>query len=68
MGKLSTLLFIAVLALSSLVMVDSAFAQSIPKTSVPEFTVKFVNASYTITTTNSYTGLDETELICNNSI
>jgi len=34
----------------------------------PEFTVKFVNASYSVTTTNPYTGLEETELINNNTI
>ncbi|MCW4044728.1 MAG: hypothetical protein NWE94_04330 [Candidatus Bathyarchaeota archaeon] len=41
---------------------------SIPKPSVPEFTVKFVNASYSVTTTNPYTGLSETKLTSNNSI
>jgi hypothetical protein len=56
------------LALSSLVMVEGTYAQSIPKPSVPEFTVKFVNASYTVTTTNIYTGLDETEQVSNDSI
>ena len=40
----------------------------IPKPSVPEFTVKFVNASYPVTTTNPYTGLSETSLVVNNSI
>jgi len=68
MSKNATLLLITVSVLSSLIMVGSAFAQSAPKPSVPEFTVKFVNASYTVTTTNSYTGLDETEQICSNSI
>jgi len=68
MSKGATLLLITILVLSSLVMVGSAFAQSAPKPSVPEFTVKFVNASYTVTTTNSYTGLDETKLISNDTI
>ena len=68
MRKCATLLLITFLVVSSLVMVGSAFAESVPKPSTPEFTVKFVNASYTITTTNSYTGVDETELVCNDSI
>ena len=46
----------------------STTSASIPKPSVPEFTVKFVNASYSVTTTNPYTGLSETKLINNNSI
>jgi hypothetical protein len=40
----------------------------IPKPSIPEFIVKFVNASYSVTTTNPYTGLSETKLTSNNSI
>jgi hypothetical protein len=68
MGKRAALLLIAILAVSSLIMVESAFAQSIPKPFVPEFTVKFVNASYNVTTTNPYTGLDETKQTSNNSI
>lgn len=68
MKKNATLLLIAILTASSLVMVHSVFAESIPKPSLPEFRVKFVNASYTVTTTNAYTGLDETNQISNNSI
>jgi hypothetical protein len=68
MSKPATLLFIAVLVLSSFAMVGSVFAQSVPTPSVPEFTVKFVNASYTVTTANSFTGLDETEFVSNDSI
>jgi len=68
MSKLATLLLIAILTASSLVMVHSVFAESIPKPSPPEFRVKFVNASYTVTITNAYTGLDETKQISNNSI
>jgi len=68
MRKFVALLFIAVLAVSSLVVVGSVFAQSPPEPSVPEFTVRFVNASYTVTTANSYTGVDETEQVSNNSI
>jgi hypothetical protein len=40
MSKSAVLLLIGVLALSSLVMVGTVFAQSIPKPSVPEFTVE----------------------------
>jgi hypothetical protein len=58
-SKLAGLLLIAVLAVSSLIVVESAFAQSIPKPSVPEFTLKFVDNSYDVPTTYStdpYTG------------
>jgi hypothetical protein len=67
-SKGTTLLLISLLTALSLIMVHSVFAESIPKPSLPEFTVRFVNASYTVTTTNAYTGLDETEQISNNSI
>ena len=67
MSKTIALMLFALLVLSRSVMVGSVFAQSLTKPSIPEFTVKFVNASYTITTTNSYTGLDETEQVRNNS-
>jgi len=68
MSKLATLILITVLAVSSLLVVGSVFAQSTPKPSVPKFTARFVNASYTVITTNSYTGLDETELVSNDTI
>ncbi|MGB9853452.1 MAG: hypothetical protein ACPLRY_01390 [Candidatus Bathyarchaeales archaeon] len=45
-----------------------ATSASMPKPTVPVFTVKFVNASYSVTSTNPYTGLSETKLINNNSI
>lgn len=61
-------LLILTLTITSLIMVESASAQSIPKPSVPIFTVKFVNASYPVTTTNPYTGLSATTLSSNNSI
>ena len=57
-----SLLFVVVLAVSSLMMVESAFAQSIPKPSVPEFTVKFVDRSYSVEESsqiNPYTGKTE---------
>jgi hypothetical protein len=43
-------------------------AQLVPTPSIPQFNIKFVNASYTSTTTNSYTGQSQTQLINNNSI
>ncbi len=43
MRKRVALLLIAVLAVSSLFIVGSVFAQSIPKPSVPEFSVEFVD-------------------------
>ena len=61
-------MLLVLLVLSGLDMAVTAFTQCVAKPSVPEFTVRFVNASYTVTTRNSYTGLDETELVSNNSI
>jgi hypothetical protein len=57
-----SLLLVVILAASSLIMVGSAFAQSIPKPSVPEFTVKFVDRSYSVEESsqiNPYTGKTE---------
>jgi hypothetical protein len=68
MGKLATLLVITVLALSSLVMVVSVFAQSISKPSVPEFTVRFIKSSYNVTTTDPSTGASVTKQRDNNTI
>jgi hypothetical protein len=51
---------ILIMAISCLIMVESAFAQSIPKPSVPEFTVHLVGPSFTRNTTyslDSNTGL-----------
>ena len=39
---------VVILAVSSLIMVESAFAQSIPKPSVPEFTLKYVDNSHNV--------------------
>ncbi len=44
------------MTLSSLIIVGTVYAQSIPKPSVSQFAIKFVNASYTVTSTNQYTG------------
>ncbi len=59
MSKNAILLLIAVLVLSSLIMVGSVFAQSVAKPSIPEFTVKVVSHPYDIPTTyytDPYTG------------
>ena len=68
MGSISksfALILLVIMALSSLLMVESASAQSIPKPSVPEFTLKFVDHSYDVPTTFSidpYTGENVTYL------
>lgn len=71
MSRRASLLLVVVLTVLSLsliaVMPEPASA-SIPKPSVPEFTLKFVNASYSVTNTNPYTGVNEIQLINNNSI
>jgi hypothetical protein len=63
MNKRASLLLIVILTLSSLIMIESAFAQSIPKPSVPEFTVQIVAYPYDVPTTHSidpFTGKDVT--------
>ena len=60
-NKVFSLLLVAILAVSSLILVESATAQSIPKPSVPEFTAKIVANPYEIPTPHSvdpYTGKD----------
>jgi lipopolysaccharide export LptBFGC system permease protein LptF len=62
-GKSFALILILIMAVSSVIMVKTAFAQSIPAPSVPEFTVKFVDASYNVTPSSSinpYTGQNVT--------
>jgi hypothetical protein len=64
MGRSSkgfSLLLVVILSLSSMLMVESASAQTIPKPSAPVTKVQFVNHSYyvspkTTTLTNPYTG------------
>jgi len=59
MSKRPVLLIIAILAVSSLIMVESAFAQSITKPSIPQFTLKYVDLSYDMPPTygiDPYTG------------
>lgn len=48
LGRFFPILLVALLTVSSLIMIESANAQSIPKPSVPEFTVKYVDNSYYI--------------------
>ena len=59
MSKCATLLFIAILTASSLVMIKATPASAATKPSVPEFTVELVDSSYDVPTTYSihpYTG------------
>ncbi len=60
MSKLATLMFITVLAVSSLVMVETAFAQSTPKPSVPEFTVSYHAGTIELSIKNQQIGYDST--------
>ena len=73
MGKIRktfALILTPIIAMSclTLLIVKPTSAQTIPTPTIPQFTIKFVNASYTSTTTNSYTGQSQTQLINNNSI
>ena len=62
MGSISkgfSLLLVVILAVSSLMTVESVSAQSIPKPSVPDFSVKIISNPYLVPQTNStdpYTG------------
>ncbi len=60
-SKITPILVIVILAVSSLIMVKPTVAQSIPQPSVPEFTLKLADHSYnvppsTTTITDQYTG------------
>jgi hypothetical protein len=60
-SKVVSLLLVVILAVSNLMKVESAISQTIPKPSVPEYTLKLVDHSYdvpstTITSTDPYTG------------
>jgi hypothetical protein len=69
LNKYQILPIVIILMASSLIMVKtSSAADSTPKPFVPEFTVRFVNASYPVTETNPYTGINETKLASNDSI
>jgi hypothetical protein len=48
MSKRVALLLIPILALTSLIVIESVFAQSTTKPSVPEFTVKYVDSSHDV--------------------
>ncbi len=57
--KLATILLILALTASSLIMIESASAQSMPKPSVPQFSIQVVDRSYDVPTTyytDPYTG------------
>src|SRR5665647_1089789 len=61
MRRTFALVAVLVLATSSLIIVKTAFAESIPALSVPEFTVKLVDRSYDVpitytTTTDPFSG------------
>ncbi len=66
MGRTSkgfSILLVIIIAVTSLMTVDSAFAQSISKPSVPDFTAQFVDSSYDIPATHTfdpYTGQEIT--------
>jgi hypothetical protein len=62
------LALILILAVSSLIIVESAFAQSIPKPSVPEFSLQFVGSPYNalvVTVKNQPYDSDYTEMYYN---
>lgn len=69
-GKTLALLITLTIITSCLTLltVKSTNGQIIPTSTIPQFTAKFVNSSYTETTTNSYTGQSQTQQINNNSI
>jgi hypothetical protein len=59
MGKYLCLCLVVILAVSMFLMMNSTNAQTIPKPSVPEFTVKFIDNSYDVlpsATIDPYTG------------
>ena len=64
MNRTAVLMLLALITLSSLAMIGSAFAQLIPKPSVPEFTVQIVSYPYDVPTTHSidpFTGQNITQ-------
>jgi hypothetical protein len=54
MGKYLSLLLVVILAVSSLLMIKPIDAQSIPRPSVPKFTLRYVNNSYLVPETPYY--------------
>ena len=70
MGSISksfSLILILTLAASILIIVKPAFSQT-PTPSVPEFTLQYINSTYSVTTTNPYTGVNTTQQIDNSTI
>lgn len=61
-------LFVIVLLASSLMIIESAFAQSISKPSVPEFTINFTRTLYTVTAPDPVSGENITQQFQNNTI
>ena len=66
MNKAVTIALIVALVASSLIMLETSYAQSIPKPSVPEFTIRIVDNSYdvplvTTTTIDPYNGEEITQ-------
>ena len=62
-SKSFAIFIILIMTLSSLMMVESAFAQSIPKPSIPEFTVQYIVYAYNVSPTygiDQYTGKNVT--------
>jgi hypothetical protein len=63
-NKVSTIILTIIIVTSSLLLAPLANAQTIPKPSVPEFTVKYIDNSYDVpltTTTDPYTGRTVTQ-------
>jgi hypothetical protein len=59
MERIDKSLSLLLILIISLTIVGTSFAQTIPKPSVPEFTVRYVDLSYDVPTTTSidqYTG------------
>ena len=67
-GKSFLLILIVLLAVSSLIIVKPACAQSIPTPSAPEFSVTYIESSYSVNTTNTDTGTTVTHTYANNTV
>jgi hypothetical protein len=69
-GKCFALALILTVAISGLspLMLKAANAQSIPKPSVPEFTLRYIKSSYNVTTFDAYIGANITQKIDNSTV
>lgn len=67
-GLALVLILIVATSALSLLIVKPTNAQTLPTPSVPQFTVKFVTSSYSVTTTDPYTGQSTTKQYENNTI